>query len=132
MYIYELSDILFFIKSIQSPCNGFNITDPELTSFLTSATRSSGIKLHHKYSSNVTTLNSYFFDYLDFGILFPSLIPPSQLIQLKGNSYHFYGVIFYQILIPTITALIIFYACPCCKCASLPHTMYYKYLILFS
>ena len=61
MYIYELSDILFFVKSIQSPCNGFNITDPELTSFLTSATRSSGIKLHHKYSSNVTTLNSYFF-----------------------------------------------------------------------
>ena len=62
MYIYDISDILFFIKSLKTPTDKFNILN--YVSFNTGSTRSSGIKLHHKTAHTNAATNSYFFTYL--------------------------------------------------------------------
>ena len=59
MYIYEISDILFFIKSLKTPTGKLNILN--YVSFNTGSTRSSGIKLHHKTAHTNAAMNSYFF-----------------------------------------------------------------------
>ena len=104
MYIYELTDILFFVKSIQTPSNSFNITDPELLSFSTLNTRSMSRKLCHKTSNNNTTLNSYFF----------------RLPRL-WNSLPIIDVHFLSNFDPNNSCTSHF-VCPCCNCAKLPHT----------
>ena len=48
MYIFEISDIMFLIKSLKSPSISFNIN--HYISFSTSGTRSSGTKLIHNIS----------------------------------------------------------------------------------
>ena len=59
MYIYELTDILFFIKSLKTPTYSFDIT--KYVSFTRHNTRSSDTKLCHQVSTNNITANSYFF-----------------------------------------------------------------------
>jgi len=52
MYIYDLADITFFIKSLKFPTRKFNILD------------SAGHKLKHKFGPGSTpncVMNSYFF-----------------------------------------------------------------------
>ena len=78
MYIYELMDILFFIKSLKASSDSFDIT--EFISFSTSNTISFSTKLCHRVSNNNTILNSYFLDFQDSGTLFPSLIFRSHFI----------------------------------------------------
>ena len=58
MYIYELLDILFFIKSYKSPINSFNIF--QYVTFNNSFTRSRDKKLIHIASNNLVNSNSYF------------------------------------------------------------------------
>ena len=64
MYIYELLDILFFIKSYKSPINSFNIF--QYVTFTNSFTRSRDKKLIHIASNNLVNSNSYFVEFLDF------------------------------------------------------------------
>ena len=59
MYIYEIADILFFIKSLRNPTDKFNILN--YVNFTTGSTRSSGTKLYHKTAHTNAVLNSYFF-----------------------------------------------------------------------
>ena len=59
MYIYEISDILFFIKSLKTPKDKFNILN--YVSFNTGSTRPSGIKLHHKTAHTNAAMSSCFF-----------------------------------------------------------------------
>ena len=59
MYIYKLNDIMFFIKSLKSPTDGFKITD--YLSFSSDTTRSATIsKLGHKSSRLNTNRHFYF------------------------------------------------------------------------
>ena len=59
MYIFELVDVMFFIKSLKAPTSNFNITD--YVTFSSSTTRSSsGLKLIHNFSSNNKVRNFYF------------------------------------------------------------------------
>ena len=46
MYIYDLNDIMFFINSVKSPSDKFNILD--YIEFTFGTTRSAGLKLKHK------------------------------------------------------------------------------------
>ena len=59
MYVLELHDVLFLIKSLNSPTSSFNISDH--VCFNNSHTRSSSSKLCHRNSDNVITANSYFY-----------------------------------------------------------------------
>ena len=108
MYIYKLTDILSLLILNQSSLPVIVLISQTQSShpFQSQTTDHSVLtsKLCHKTSINSTTLNSYFLDYLDFGILFPSLTLPFHTTQSQGNLYYFYGV-FYLILIPTITVL---------------------------
>ena len=59
MHIYELNDIMFFIKSLKRPTNSFKITN--YVSFSSSSTRSSiNCKLVHKRSRLNTNRHFYF------------------------------------------------------------------------
>ena len=59
MYLLDLSDVLFFIKSIKLPSDNFNIL--HFVSFSSSNTRSSSHnKLNHHYSRTNKIRNSYF------------------------------------------------------------------------
>ena len=59
MYLLDLSDVLFFIKSIKLPSDNFNIL--HFVSFSSSNTRSSSHnKLNHKYSRSNKIRYSYF------------------------------------------------------------------------
>ena len=59
MYVLELHDILFLIKSLKTPSNSFNIYN--YVSFNKCNTRSSSNKLCHKSSNNIIAANSYFY-----------------------------------------------------------------------
>ncbi|MCY3929513.1 MAG: reverse transcriptase family protein [Acidobacteria bacterium] len=58
MYIFEISDILFFIKNLKNPTKNFNINT--YISFSTSNTRACGIKLRHNISSTNKERHFYF------------------------------------------------------------------------
>ena len=58
MYTYELTDILFAIKSFKTSTNSFDIF--QHLQFNESGTRSSNTKLRHKTSSNAISANFYF------------------------------------------------------------------------
>ena len=58
MYIFETSDILFFIKNLKYPTNNFNINT--YISFSVGNTRSYGVKLRHNASSTNKERHFYF------------------------------------------------------------------------
>ena len=57
MYWLELQDLIFCVKSLQSPSDNFNIRN--YLQFSTSSTRSSGCKLLYKASCSSTTRHFY-------------------------------------------------------------------------
>ena len=59
MYILEIADIVFFIKSINNPSEKFNILD--FVDFSAGSTRSANTKLYHKTTRTNNTMNSYFY-----------------------------------------------------------------------
>jgi len=59
MYIYEIADILLFIKSLKTSTDKFNILNN--LNFNTGSTRPSGTKLHLKIAHTNTAINSYYF-----------------------------------------------------------------------
>ena len=59
MYIYDLADIMFFIKSMKLLSEKFNIFDH--VKFTSGPTRSAGLKLRHNIASTNSVMNSYFY-----------------------------------------------------------------------
>jgi len=59
MCIYDLADIMSFIKSMKLPSDKFNIFDH--VEFTSGPTRSAGFKLRHKTASTNSVMNSYFY-----------------------------------------------------------------------
>ena len=58
MMVYELNDLSFFLKSLKSPSQSFNILD--YVSFSSSSTRSFGIKLQHQFTRNNKSCHFFF------------------------------------------------------------------------
>jgi len=58
MYVFESSDIMFFINNIKNPTSSFNISS--YISFLHSRTRSAGLKLKHNISYTNKQRHFYF------------------------------------------------------------------------
>ena len=58
MYIFEISDILFFIKNLKNPTNNFNINT--YISFAVGNTRSCGVKLRHNAALTNKERHFYF------------------------------------------------------------------------
>ena len=107
IYIYELTDILFFIKSIKTSNNSFDIT--EFISFSSSNTRSFGTKLCHRVSINNITLNSYYFRLPRLWNSLPIIDISLPYDTIKRKLISFYGAIFYLTLTLTIIVHFTFY-----------------------
>ena len=59
MCIYDLADIMFFIKSVKFPSEKFNILN--FVEFVSGPTRSAGYKLRHMTTCTNSVMNSYFY-----------------------------------------------------------------------
>jgi len=58
MYVFKISDIMFFINNIKNPGSSFNISS--YVSFSHSGTRSPGLKLKHNIAHTNKQRNFYF------------------------------------------------------------------------
>lgn len=125
--VLELNDLIFFIKSYQSPSNSFNIMNH--LSFTSSHTRSGNyFKLQHTLSSNNSTRHFYFNCLPHLWNSLPPLdpnLPLSSLItKLKS--------IFYNKFIASFDSAITcthHYLCPCNKCSlTTPINLYHNHL----
>ena len=106
MMLYELNDILFFVKSFKEPNVAFNVHN--YFTFSSNRTRSTFHKLVHKLARSNVTKNSSI-DSLICGMLSPlsTSIPVSH--QLNSILSYSFGIILSATLILTIHALCIFF-----------------------
>ena len=114
MYFYELRDIMFFVNSLKSPTDSFDISS--YISFSNSSTRSTmTCKLNHAVSQSVAHRHFYF---NRLPRLWNSLPP----IDLDASSYYIKSCIhkvFWSHFIThfdTHNPCTYHYLCPCCKC----------------
>ena len=91
MYIYELTDILFAIKSFKTSTNNFDIF--QHLQFNESRTRSSNTKLCHKTSSNIISANSYFCRLPRLWNALPIIDLTLSISVIKHKLNYFYGII---------------------------------------
>ena len=91
MYIYELTDILFAIKSFKTSTNNFDIF--QHLQFNESRTRSSNTKLCHKTSSNAISANSYFCRLPRLWNALPIIDLTLSISVIKHKLNCFYGII---------------------------------------
>ena len=121
MYIYDLADIMFFIKSLKFPNSKFNILN--YVQFTSGSTRSAVYKLEHMSAPTNSVINSYFFRLPKLWNNLPiiDLSESIALINFKLKDYfweHFDSNNFctYHIL------------CPCFRCTIIPASTNYSYL----
>ena len=107
MYVLELHDVLFLIKSLNSPTSSFNISDH--VCFNNSCTRSSSSKLCHRNSDNVITANSYFYRIPRLWNALPIIDLSLSLPTIKHKLIIFYGIILQIVLTLPVIVLCIFY-----------------------
>ena len=124
MYIYEISDILFFFKSLKTPTDKFNILNH--VSFNTGSTRSSGIKLHHKTAHTNAAMNSYFFRLPRLWDSLPIIDHTQSLIVIKQKLKKF---LWNHFLANFDNSLCCFhYLCPCSCCSKNPPSNNFNHL----
>ena len=124
MYIYEIADILFFIKSIKNPSDKFDILN--YTNFTTGSTRSAGTKLYPKTANINPIMNSYFYHLPRLWNSLP-IIDLSQSLdvikpKLKAFLWNHFLANFDN------TPCTFHYLCPCTRCSKTPAPTNYNYL----
>ena len=124
MYIYEIADILFFIKSIKHPSDKFDILD--YVNFTTGTTRSAGTKVYPKTALTYPIMNSYFYRLPKLCNWLPiiDLSQSLEIIKLQPKKYlwnHF-------LLNFDNTPCSFHYLCPCTRCYKTPAPINYNFL----
>ena len=113
MYWLELQDLIFCVKSLQSPSDNFNIRN--YVQFSTSSTRSSGCKLLYKTSCSSTTRHFY----LNRIVLLWNASPPIDislsLVTIKRHLTLYMWNYFLTHFNPANTCTY-HYICPCPSC----------------
>ena len=117
MYIYELLDILFFIKSYKSPINSFNIF--QYVTFNNSFTRSRDKKLIHIASNNLVNSNSYFCRISRLWNALPVIDITSSLTAIKSKLLSFLWNHF-LLNFSSNSNCSLHFLCPCNKCSLSP------------
>ena len=114
MYTFELSDIMFFIKSIKNPTSSFNIH--HFISFSTSA-RSGGFKLHHNPSTTNKQWHFYFVRICRLWNALP-LIDVNLSIDTIRNRVksHFWNHFIHNF--DPLNPHTLHYHCPCSRCVT--------------
>ena len=120
MYLYEINDIMFLIKSLKSPSSSFNIYN--FISFTSSSTRlSARNKLIHLRSNNTLTHHFYFIRISQLWNLLPTIdlsLPTSSLHSSLKEYLWSHFISHFDSSNPSSFHVL----CPCCKCSSLPKT----------
>ena len=114
MYIFELSDIMFFIKSIKRPTASFNIF--HFISFSNSA-RSRGLKLLHNRSDTNKQRHFYFVRICRLWNALP-LIDITQSISIIRNKIKSYLWDHFIQFFDPLDPHKLHYLCPCSQCVT--------------
>ena len=118
MYLFELYDIIFVIKSLKNPTSSFNIYN--FIDFYSSSSRlSHANKLIHHRSSNSTTHHFFFNRVSRLWNVSPTIdlsLPTSTLINRLKRHFWNYFVDNFDDVDPCALHLL----CPCSKCSSIP------------
>ena len=118
MYVYELNDIMFFIKSCKSPSSHFNIYDH--LKFTNSSTRSSEhSKLLHTNSTSNISRHFYFCRLPRLWNALPHIDLNSSLPTIKYKLYTY----FWQYFINNFNSNCVctfHFLCPCSQCTANP------------
>ena len=117
MMFYELLDIMFFVKSLKTPNDCFDISN--YLQFKTHNTRSSNIRLVHTRSSNNSSTHFYFNRLPRLWNALPPINLDLPIYLIKSQLKSFLWNRFYLILILIIIVLIIFCAPVTPVCVSL-------------
>jgi len=122
MYIYEIADILFLIKSLKNPTSSFNINNYIWGTFFTDPSRlAKSHKLQHSYNSNNISRHSYFNRICCLWNTLPviNLDYPIGIIkkQLKDFLFNHFTTNFD----PANNCSFCF-LCPCSRCQSIPRS----------
>ena len=118
MYTYELTDILFAIKSFKKSTNGFDIF--QHLQFNESGTRSSNTKLCHKTSTNAISPNSYFCRLPRLWNALPIIALTISISVIKHKLNCFLWNHFIENFDINNHCTFYFF-CPCNHCIQLPH-----------
>ena len=109
MYLYELLDVMFFVKCFKSPDPSFPIWDH--VSFSTASTRSaSAAKLNHKSRSSTLARHTYFCRLVRIWNTLPPIDLSLSLSTIKLQLKSFSGLTFFPILTLPYLALSMFFA----------------------
>ena len=92
MMLYELNDILFFVKSLKEPNTSFNIHN--YFTFISNCTRSATHhKLVHKLARTNVTKNSYFYRLPRLWNALPPIDLNLSFMSIKHNLNNSFGII---------------------------------------
>ena len=118
MYVLDICDIMFFIKSLKAPTNAFNVTD--YIKFTSGNTRSgSSYKLQHIRNTNVSSSNFYFNRFPHIWNVLPIIDYNFSLPTIKYNLTNFLWNHF-ELNFDPDNACTFSFVCPCCNCNKLP------------
>ena len=118
MFLYELFDVLFFVKCLKFPDPSFDVKD--FISFSTSSTRSgSAAKLTHKFSSTSISHHSYFCRLIRIWNSLPPIDLSLSFLSIKQQIKQYFWNIFLSQFDPSLPCSF-HVVCPCFKCSHLP------------
>jgi len=117
MYVYEMNDIMFFIKSYKQQSSHFNIT--ECTQFSNSNTRfdASEKMIHHRCSSNIA--QNFYFHRL------PRIDLSLSTNTIKHKIYNYIWDHFMQQFSDSNVLYSFHYLCSCCHCSAASPSLIY-------
>ena len=118
MYYYDLSDILFFIKSVKFPSSHFNITN--YIQFCNQSTRSSASnKIKHIYSSSNKYKNHYFNRLPRIYNALPAINLNLPMSTIKAALKKYFWDRFTRNF-NSDNMCTCHFVCPCCNCSKTP------------
>ena len=125
MYIYDLTDIIFFIKLIKFPSDKFNILD--YVEFISGHTRSAGVKLKHKTASTNNVMNSYLYRIPRLWNSIPIIDVSHSLPTIKYKLKNYFWNHFIKNF-DSNNFCTFYYLCPCSKGMKTPAPTNYSLL----
>ena len=129
MMLYELNDILFFVKSLKEPNTSFNIHN--YFTFSSNCTRSaSHHKLVHKLARTNVTKNSYFYRLPRLWNALPPIDLNPSFMSIKHNLKQLFWNHFVNNFDPNYSCTLHF-LCPCHKCVCTKGQSFKKFLCRF-
>jgi len=126
MYILDICDIMFFIKSLKSPTNAFNITD--YVKFTSGNTRlGSSNKLEHLRSTNVSNSNFYFSRLPRIWNTLPIINCDLNISTIKYKLINFLWS-YFKLNFDPDNACTFSFVCPCSNCNKSPKSPNFDHL----